>query len=322
MVRLRRHPRQKAEDAPENALAAASPFEGLRKGGRLISVLILTKNEERDLPHCMHSVEWSNDIHVFDSLSTDQTVQIARSFGAKVSERKFDGYASQRNAALQNLRFTNRWVLILDADERVPRHLHDELAAFAADAPSDVAACRMRRRDYLGTTWLKHSQMSPYYIRLVRPSRVHYVREVNERLMVDGRIHDLGGHFDHFPFSKGIDHWFEKHNLYSSMEADCWESRGGGARSLSLRKALFHPDFNERRYHQKELFYRLPARPFIKFLYLYLVRRGFLDGRAGLTYATLQAIYEYMIILKMRESTSQSHVIAEQQNGNHHAWPN
>jgi glycosyltransferase involved in cell wall biosynthesis len=268
----------------------------------MISVLVLTKNEEHDLPGCLASVRWTDDVHVFDSHSTDRTVEIARAAGAHVTQRVFDGYASQRNAALQELPFRHPWVLILDADERVPVPLAQELQTFVREAAPEVAAGRMRRRDYLGDTWLRHSQISPYYIRLVRPTRVQYVREINERLLVDGPVHDLECHFDHFPFSKGIRHWIDKHNTYSTMEAKCLLEARRGRGGASLTRALFHPDFNERRFHQKELFYRLPARPLIKFCYVYFARAGFLDGRAGFNYALLQSIYEYMISLKARES--------------------
>jgi hypothetical protein len=183
----------------------------------------------------------------------------------------------------------------------MPESLYAEIASIVAYPPAGVVACRMRRRDYLGTSWLKHSQISPYYIRLVRPAHVQYVREVNERLLVGGDVYDLKEHFDHFPFSKGIRHWLDKHNAYSSMEAECVLAARKGQTRFSLLKALFERDFNERRFHQKELFYRLPARPLLKFLYVYLARAGFLDGRAGFTYAALQAIYEYMIVLKTAE---------------------
>jgi len=266
-----------------------------------ISVLILTRNEERDLPGCLDSVAWCDDVHVFDSLSTDRTVEIAGARGARVTTRAFDGYASQRNAALHGLAFEHPWVLTLDADERAPPALARELAEFTERAPDHVAACRMRRRDFLGDRWLRHCQLSPYYLRLVRPERVHYEREVNEVLVVDGAIHDLREPFDHYPFSKGIHHWLDKHNVYSTMEAQyVLENHRGGTR-FSITGAFFARDFNERRRHQKELFYRLPFRPAIKFLYLYVWRRGFLDGAAGFTFAMLQAIYEYLIVLKTRE---------------------
>jgi len=267
----------------------------------MISVLILTKNEERDLPGCLESVAWCDDIHVFDSLSTDRTVEIARERGAQVGARPFDNYASQRNAALTTLPYRHPWLFILDADERIPAELAPALRDFVRTAAPDVAAARIRRRDFLFGRWLKHCQMSPFYIRLVRLGQVHYEREINEVLKVDGRIIDMPGHFDHFPFSKGLEHWFAKHNVYSSMEARELMKTRGGEYPLSLKTALFGRDFNERRFHQKELFYRMPFRPLVKFLYLYGLRRGFLDGTAGFSYATMASIYEYMISVKVTE---------------------
>jgi glycosyltransferase involved in cell wall biosynthesis len=268
-----------------------------------ISVVILTKNEEQDLPGCLKSVGWSDDIHVFDSFSTDQTLEIARSHGAVVTQRKFDGYATHRNAALKGLPFKNPWVLILDADERVPAELATQMAK-AVQAPGEVVAFRLQRRDFLWDTWLKHAQISPFYLRLVRPDRVHYEREINEVLVPEGPVGELSEPFDHYPFSKGISHWIAKHNQYSTMEAQRWWEENQGNIEFSWKGALFSKDFSERRYHQKGLFYRFPGRPLIKFLYMMILRRSFLDGRAGVGYATLQSIYEYFIVLKQRELTS------------------
>jgi hypothetical protein len=120
-------------------------------------------------------------------------------------------------------------------------------------------------------------------------------------LRVEGDVADLLEPFDHHPFSKGMSHWIAKHNLYSTMEARMVMATRHGQIPFSLRKAIFARDFNERRFHQKELFYRMPARPLVKWLYMVFVRRAFLDGRAGITYALLQSIYEYMIVLKTRE---------------------
>ena len=98
-----------------------------------------------------------------------------------------------------------------------------------------------------------------------------------------------------------MSHWLARHNSYSTLEAQQILQNRAAHREFSLRQALFASDFHERRFHQKELFYRIPARPLLKFFLLYVIRRGFLDGRAGLTYALLQSFYEYMIVLKTRE---------------------
>jgi glycosyltransferase involved in cell wall biosynthesis len=264
----------------------------------MISVLILTKNEQQDLPGCLASVGWSDDVHVLDSGSTDNTQAIATEHGACVTTRAFDGYASQRNAGLK-LPFKHPWVLMLDADERMTPDLMAEMHAFVASASEKVGAARMRRRDIWWGTWLKHAQISPFYIRLARVGRAHYEREINEVLVVDGDIQELHHAFDHFPFSKGLDHWIAKHNTYSRMEAE-FIVKHHGAES-SLRQALFNPDFNLRRRHQKGLFYKMPCRPLVKFAYMLVLRRSFLDGWAGIRYALLQAIYEYFIVLKTRE---------------------
>ena len=264
----------------------------------MISILILTRNEEEDLPGCLASVAWSDDVHVFDSFSTDQTVAIAEGCGAIVQQRKFDDYATHRNAALLLCRFRYPWVFLLDADERVTPDLAIEMQRVAISETDDIMGFRVRRRDFLWDRWLKHAQISPYYIRLVRPEAAQYTRAINEVLEVAGRVEDLRQPLDHFPFSKGISRWLQKHDVYSTMEAELI-FRQQGLQKPQLQKALRSPD--ERRLHQKAFFYRMPARPLIKWLYMMGVRGAFLDGGPGVAYATLQAFYEYMIVLKTRE---------------------
>jgi glycosyltransferase involved in cell wall biosynthesis len=266
----------------------------------MISVLIITRNEERDLPGCLDSVTWSDDVHVFDSESTDRTAEIAASRGAIVTSRAFTSYAEQRNAALSELPFKNPWLLILDADERVIPELAAEIQQAVVAAPRTTCGFRARRRDFLWGTWLKHAQLTPFYIRLVRVGHARYTREINERLEVDGEVANLHEPFDHFPFSKGISHWFAKHNVYSTMEAQLLAT-GLATQDASLKTALFSDDFSEKRAAQKAIFYKMPARPVFKWIYMMFVRGAILDGRAGITYATLHAIYEYMIVLKTRE---------------------
>jgi glycosyltransferase involved in cell wall biosynthesis len=266
----------------------------------MISVLILTKNEQQDLPGCLDSVSWSDDVHVYDSLSTDGTAAIAKAAEAKVTAREFDNWAAHQNWGLRNIPFKHPWVFYIDADERVTPQLRDAMLA-AVREPGAMLAFRVHRRDYFLGTWLRHVQTSAFYIRLFQPEAIRYERLVNPVTLVDGSVGQVAGYLDHFPFSKGMAHWLARHNAYSSLEAEQIQLNRRSRTDFSLRKALFDADFNERRFHQKELFYRLPARPLAKFLLLYIGKRGFLDGRAGLTYATLQSLYEYMIVLKTRE---------------------
>lgn len=273
-----------------------------------ISVLILTKNEQQDLPGCLHSVAWSDDVHVYDSGSTDETVSIAQVHGARVTTRSYPhstapfggDEAAHRNWGLRHIPFKHEWVLMLDADERATPELMAAMASMLKQ-PGDAAAWRIHRRDYFLGTWIRHVTPSPFNIRLIKPAAVRYERIINPVTIVDGPVGEMDAHFDHFPFSKGLSHWFAKHNGYSTFEAVHIVDGGRSGGEFKLGQALFARDANVRRMHQKALYYRLPLRPLVMFLGLYIGKRGFLDGRAGLVYATLRAIYEYMIVLKVTE---------------------
>jgi glycosyltransferase involved in cell wall biosynthesis len=265
-----------------------------------ISVLVLTKNEEVDLPGCLDTLRWSDDIIVLDSRSSDSTADIARRYGATVVERAFDNWSSHQNWALRSLPFKHEWVYYSDADERLTPELIDAIKSAVSD-PGDNVAFRIRRRDYLMGKWLRHVTPSPFNIRLFKPGAIRYERLTNPVTIVDGPIGEIHEHFDHFPFSKGISHWIDKHNRYSSQEAGQIIANSGVNSTFSIANAFFSSDPNERRFHQKELYYRLPLRPLLMFLLLYVGKRGFLDGRAGLTFAVLRSIYEYFIVLKTRE---------------------
>ncbi len=266
----------------------------------MISVVILTKNEELDLPECLASVRFCDDVHIFDSCSTDRTVELAAQLGAHVHQRKFDSYAAQRNAALDTIPFKHPWVFILDADERLNPVLWAEAVEACRKAPEGVDAFRIRRDDHFLGHHLRHAQMMALYTRLVRVGHVRYTRDINEFLEVEGQTRQLETRFDHYSFSKGLDRWFEKHNKYSAMEARIVAERTF-EHDISLRTALFHRDFHTRRRAQKAIFYLLPARPAVRWAYLLFVRGGVLDGKAGVIYATLQAVYEWQIVLKTRE---------------------
>lgn len=271
----------------------------------MISILILTKNEAQDLPGCLESVAFSDDIHILDSFSTDETVEIAAKAGARVTQRAFDNWSAHQNWGLANIPFRHPWVLYIDADERVSPELR-EAALAAVRNVSDEAAFRVRRRDFFANgQWLRHAQISPFYIRLFRPGKIRYERLVNPLTLVDGPIGDIPGFLNHYPFSKGIRFWIERHLRYADLEAQTIRAnRQRPDYAFSPVKAFCALNFHERRYHQKELFYRLPFRPLIKFFYMMVLRRAFLDGPPGVTYALLQSIYEYFIVLKSRELSS------------------
>lgn len=260
-----------------------------------LSVLILTLNEEINIGECLESVAWCNDVVVLDSGSTDRTRSTAEAYGARVISRAFDNWSSHQNWAVSQISFHHPWVLYLDADERCPADLRDEVLQ-RATAGATECAFRVRRKDFFMGKWLKHAQLYPtWLVRLFRPERIRYERLVNPVAVVEGAIGELRSHIIHYPFSHGVSHWIARHNRYSDLEAVEAANALNGSRAT---RALWSSDPNSRRRALKELFTHLPARPLIKFAYYYAWRRGFLDGRAGFTYATLQAIYEYMIACK------------------------
>jgi len=264
-----------------------------------ISILILTLNEEQNLPGCLESVKWSDDVVVFDSFSADRTVEIARAAGAQVVQRRFDNYASQRNASLKEVQFKHPWVFILDADERIPEELKKELEHTVAGASIDMTLYRVRRKDMFFGRWLRRSSGYPtWFPRLLRPYRVWVEREINEEYHTDGQIGMLREHIIHHPFNKGIALWFDRHNRYSTMEAEALIRE---TRERMRWLGIVSSDPVVRRRNIKQLAFRLPCRPFLVFIYLYIVRAGFLDGTPGYDFCRLRMTYECMIDLKVKE---------------------
>jgi glycosyltransferase involved in cell wall biosynthesis len=265
----------------------------------MISILVLTLNEENNLPECLDTVRWSDDIHVLDSYSSDRTTDIARGYGAHVWFRKFDSFSQHQNWALQNIPFKYPWVFYFDADERVTPKLADAMQR-AVENPHDHVAFSMQRRDFFRETWLKHVQMTAFYDRLFRPEKMHYERLGHCISKPDGPVATVEGYLDHYPFSKGITDWVTRHNFYSTQEAEQIIANRATGSGVNLR-AIWGKDRHERRRTMKELYYMMPGRPFIKFLMMYFVKRGFLDGTAGFIYCVLIWYYELMIALKTSE---------------------
>lgn len=265
-----------------------------------VSVIVLTLDEEINLPGCLETVAWSDDIVVFDSYSSDKTVDIAKAAGARVFQRKFDNYAAQRNAALNHVQYKHLWVLMVDADEQWPQEVYKEImTAIKNDKNDGFSIYHFRRKDMFLGKWLRCSSGYPtWFGRLVKLGHIDVRRQINEEYHTDGKKGYLKTHFIHYPFNKGVAYWFERHNRYSSMEAETLikEVQSG----LRL-KDLFSTDPTIRRKFLKQLAFHMPCRPLLVFCYLYFARRGFLDGMQGFTYCRLRTIYEYMIDLKVKE---------------------
>jgi glycosyltransferase involved in cell wall biosynthesis len=267
-----------------------------------VSILVLTLNEELNLPGCLKSVAWSDDIVVLDSYSSDRTLEIAAEFGARVFQRTFDDCSSHQNWAVENIPFRNEWVYYTDADERVTEDLKQELLAIANDPSCQYVAYRVRFKNFFMGRWNKRTSLYPTWVlRFFKPGSVRWERLTNPVAIVDGDVGCLSAHFEHYSFNKGMADWFRKHNAYSSDEAqELLKSRIRGVDWPSL----WSGNAAVRRKALKELAFHLPFRPLLVFTYLYFFRMGFLEGIPGLHYCCLRSIYEYMIDIKVAELKS------------------
>lgn len=265
-----------------------------------ISVLIMTLNEEKNLPACLASLAWCDDIVVLDSYSTDGTVEIAQAAGARVYQRAHDTESRQRTYGLKEIEYKYPWVYTPDADEVTPSDLRDEMLAIARDATRPESSFRIRYKNMFMGRWIKHSSLYPTWItRLVRPDRVRYERDAHSRCLTEGPEGRLNAHFIHYSFNKGMNAWYDKHNRYSSSEAR--ETVTSLREKRVPWRDLLSGVPEVRRRALKELSMRLPFRPAARFVYMYVLRGGFLDGREGYHYCQLLAAFEYMIVIKTEE---------------------
>ena len=268
--------------------------------------MIMTLNEQANLPGALASLAWCDDVVVFDSYSTDNTVQVAQDAGARVVQRKFDSFGPHQTWGLKEIEYKHRWVFMLDADERMSESLREKIESIAAQWESGEqneqehpVAYYCGRRNFFRGKWIKHAMGPGNNMRFFQPHLIRFEREVHQVPIVDGAIGYIDEMFDHYNFSKGIGEWFDRHNRYAEMES---HETIRALKETTVRFGnLFSPDRNIRRLEMKNISFRLPFRPYFKFVYMYILKFGFLDGRAGLTYCTIQAIYEYMIVLKVRE---------------------
>ena len=261
------------------------------------SVVILTLNEERDLPRCLASVASCDDLVVVDSGSTDRTAEIARAAGARVFTRRFDTFAGQRNFAQREIAFRHRWVFHLDADEQFTPELDAECRAAAArtDLEGFYAAPKM----LWDGRWLRRCTDFPaYQARYVRAPEFEFIDVGHgQREALHMRMGYLRASYLHDLSSGGDAEWLEKHGRYARIEA---RTHAALTRERAGLGNLLHRDPLLRRRALKRLSYILPARPALRFFYQYVLRGGFLDGAAGLHYCRLLARYERFCAEEMR----------------------
>ncbi len=276
--------------APANSVMPAVPVMPP------VSVMIFTLNEEIHLPSCLACLTWCDDVIIIDSFSSDRTGQISREAGARFFQHTFEGFGSQRNWALDTTQPKHDWVLILDADERVTPELVSELAQVLASPTASVGAYRIKRRFHLWGRWLRYSSLYPtWVVRIVHKERVRYINRGHaETQEVRGEVRELKGDLIDENL-KGMDEWFARQNRYAGRDA-VYELEQEQVPFSTMR--LLSGDPLLRRAALKRLAGLLPARPLWYFLYSYLLRGGFRDGRDGLIFCFMKAMYQGMVLVK------------------------
>jgi glycosyltransferase involved in cell wall biosynthesis len=274
-----------------------------------VSVLILTYNEEINIRRCLESLGRIDDVVLIDSGSTDATRQIAIEMGARVLTRSFDNFADQRNYGLDAGELLHEWVLHLDADERLTPEFHAQLAALTV--PDGLDGYRVPSKTMLNGKWLRYAGMYPtYQVRLGHHDRLRF-KQVGHGQREDcpsERIGTFNEPYLHYNFSHGLAKWFTKHVRYAEDEAR--QKRFDAEHRMPVRN-MFFGDSTKRRRAVKSVVNRLPVwlRPPLRFFQVLVLRRGLLDGRAGIQYALMLSAYEAMIGSFSCERSSDSDIL-------------
>jgi glycosyltransferase involved in cell wall biosynthesis len=288
--------------APATRAAAALP----------VTAIIAVRNEASNLPRCLESLRGIGEVYVVDSQSTDATVGIARSFGAKVVQFHYQGgWPKKRQWAMDTLPLANDWIFLLDADESLPPQLVEEIRAAIRD--SRYYGYYIALRVYFLGRELRHSGASFYKLSLFRRGRGHYEcrlkeqdismadMEVHEHVVVDGPTAKLKSPLLHHNVAS-LSHYIRKHDSYSNWEAKVWLNREGGD---EITPSLTGSQAQRRRWLRRK-FFALPGSPLAFFLYKYIFCLGFLDGIPGLIYCCFQGIQFFHIKAKIYELKHQS----------------
>lgn len=266
----------------------------------MFSIYILTYNEERDIAACIESALLSDDVIVVDSLSRDRTVEIASQYPVRVVEHAFESHGKQRTWMLENIPAKYDWVYILEADERLTPELFQECLD-TIQQPEHVGYYVAERVMFMDR-WIKHSTQYPrYQLRLLQLGKVWFTDYGHtEREVCEGSTGFLQETYPHYTCGKGLSRWIEKHNRYSTDEAqETIRQLENG--QVNWQQIFFGSTEVERRHALKNLSLRLPLRPVVRWLYMYFILGGWRDGEAGFAWCTLQAFYEYLIVLKVKE---------------------
>jgi len=282
----------------------------------MISIIILTYNDEIQIANCLEAVgDLSDDIIVIDSFSTDKTLDICRTLNARIYQNPFVNQALQFNWALDNVSIKYNWILRLDSDEIVPDRLKKEILQ-RVGTETDIVAYYLNRRMYWMGRWLRHGRMYPHYIvRLFKEGCARYEEKTEEHLIVDGQIGYMKNDFLEDNKKNTLDYFTEKHlatargELDELLATDCELNPS----IRSIKPKLIGAKVHRTRWLKEKLYAKTPLfiRPFLYFIYRYFFCLGFLDGRPGFIWHILQGFwYRFYIDAKVYEAslgTKQQH---------------
>ena len=271
-----------------------------------ISVLILTNNENLHLERCLRSLNFfAKKIYIVDSFSTDNTLEIANSFGVEVKQNTWTNYAKQFNWGLENFTFETDWIMRMDADEYVTKELAEEINSKLGSLPSNITGVILKRRVYFMNRWIKHGGYYPtYLLRIWRNGK-----GICEERWMDEHIKLTEGDtivFDNDIIDDNLNNltwWTNKHNNYATREAiDLLNIKYKFLKSDSIDAELSQQQDKRKRWFKEKLYTRVPlfVRPFLYFIYRYIFKLGFLDGIPGLIWHFLQGFwYRFLVDAKV-----------------------
>jgi glycosyltransferase involved in cell wall biosynthesis len=275
-----------------------------------ISVIVPVRNEARNLPRCLESLAGVGEVYVIDSQSTDDTVEIAQSHGAKVVQFHYaGGWPKKRQWAMDTLPLAYDWILLLDADEIPTPELIEEIRRAVQNQAVNGYSIRLQMY-FLGRV-LRHCDASFWKLSVFRKGRGRFECrlkdqdasmadiEIHEHVVVDGPTAELHNALVHHNVDS-LSRYILKHNEYSNWEARVLLQPEGAPNSEAVSADLFGTQAQRRRWLKRSL-YRLPGSPVLLFLYRYIVRLGFLDGVPGLIYCAFQAVQMFHSKAKIYE---------------------
>lgn len=247
-----------------------------------LSVITLALNEEHNIADCLESVKWADEILVIDSGSTDRTVDLAKRYTNNVLTVEWKGYGATKNYALQHA--TGEWILWLDADERVPNDLAEEIRRVIHLNDSSFAGYNVARRAFFLGKWIRHCGWYPGRVtRLFRKSKSLFTESnVHEQIIVEGAIGELKNDLVHFT-DPNLAHYFYKFNRYTTLAAQDLQKAG---KKFTISDII--------------------VRPFFTFVKMYLVKRGFLDGIQGFILCVASSAYVFTKYAKLWELERES----------------